>query len=152
MNKNSHLRFNVFIEIPIGGGLRIHYTNPSIIENYPTSSVVQALNFAAYGCIPSICNEADNEPVDAFVLAAEDVPAGAEIEAVILGIRLRNDGDHKLLMIASHSSLAETQNNLIVSNNVLSILGRWVEQSERPGERWGSFEEAQQWLNQITTA
>lgn len=141
----------IFVEIPVGGGLRIHFSNckSSNPESYPTASKIQALNFVAYGCIPNLHNPVDKEPVDAFILGAENVPAGTEVEAVVIGIRLRNDGDHKLLTVACHSPLAKSQDLLLLSDSVLSIIGRWVEPAERPGEKWGSFEEAQQWLNQI---
>ncbi|HYG57710.1 MAG TPA: inorganic diphosphatase [Symbiobacteriaceae bacterium] len=139
----------VFVEIPLGGGVR-HRHKPrgeSPIEAFPGTDVVPALALVAYGCIPGTLNPADGSALDAYVLGAEGIAAGSSVSCKIIGIRLRNNGDHKVLTVAAGHSLRTVDDVGQLPPAVLETLALWDETRLRPGERWGSAEEGRTWIS-----
>lgn len=149
--QGSHVE--VFVEIPLGGGVR-HRHKPragSPVEPFPGTDVVPALALVAYGCIPGTFNAADGGELDVYVLGAEGVAGGSTLTAKIIGIRLRNNGDHKLLTVPVGHALSGLDDVGQLPAAVLETLALWDENQLRPGERWGSAEEGRTWVRRLQT-
>src|SRR6266567_8285951 len=107
------MRCNVTIEIPKGGGLRrqVESQGSVVILPFPDASVVQALEFVAYGFVNNSLNPADMLPADVFVLSNDILCVGDVVTVVVVGVRLRNDGDHKFLAVHASPRSVRTIND-----------------------------------------
>jgi len=128
---------NVFVEIPVGGGVRYRSAR-GISEPFEGVDVVPALADVAYGFVVDTYNAADGDAADAYVIGACGVTAGTTTRARVVGIRRRNNGDHKLVTVRGDRrefhDLCEISD---LPTPLLDRLGRWDEPVERPGETWG---------------
>lgn len=134
----------VVVEIPVGGGTRRRpESESSTLEPYPRPDRVPALAFAAYGSVPGTLNPADECAADAWLLGAGELVVGEAVEARVLALRVRGDGDHKLLVSVAGgpSSLAD------VAPARLTALAAGTEAAPRPQERWADAGEAIAWLD-----
>ena len=138
--------FLTYIEIPQGGGQRqrLHETMPAAyagnINNVP------AFGYVAYGCLPKIINPADNCEADVFILDADAFKTASYIQTRIIGMHIRNNGDHKLLAVLPESELKDIKD---VNPTVLEKVGAFVDPAQRPGEFWASANTAHLWLQSL---
>jgi inorganic pyrophosphatase len=87
----------VVIEDPRGSVVRHHWDDAGqewIERPHPHTSSPWPVN---YGYLPETRNPADDDDLDAMVLASNPVPTGARVVVRIVGLLQRPDGDDKLL-------------------------------------------------------
>lgn len=134
----------VFIEIPLGGGTRLRFEdwrNAGLMP-FPGVDKVPALAVSAYGCLLGTWNPVDSGPLDAHVLAADGLEAGAIISATAVGIRFRGDLDHKLIVVPKEHPLSRITHPEQLPAALLDVLSRWVDPEPWPEDAWGSATDA----------
>jgi inorganic pyrophosphatase len=122
----------VVLEVPTGGGARSTEPNESL-----TVDRIPALAFAAYGHVTGTLNPADGQPLDAIILGA----AGRRTDSLqvkAIGVWLRNDGDHKIVVVSTGSDLESITEVAQLPQSVQHLIARWATMHEYPGEHWGS--------------
>lgn len=141
----------VWVEIPQGGGVRrrVQPRGDRLLEEFPGTDVVPALAMVAYGCILGTHNPADGGALDAYILGAEGELPGSTLTCKVLGIRLRNNGDHKVLVVPVTAPLSRLDEAAQLPDSVLEVLAKWDETQTREGETWGDRNEGLRWVQQL---
>ena len=135
-----------YIEIPKGGGQRQrrHETTPAAYAGHQDN--VPAFKHVAYGCLPDVINPADECEADVFILGVDASQIASYVETRIIGIHIRNNGDHKLLAVLPDAGLNDIHH---VNPMVLEEVGAFVDPAQRAGEFWAPAETARRWLQSL---
>lgn len=145
---------SVIIEVPTGGGVRHRYFSigAGYTEPFVGSGSIPALDFVAYGAVPGTHNDADGCPLDVYLLGAEGLGPTDPVAAKVLGARIRNDGDHKILAVRADHAFARFSEVDELPPELVDALGRWHEAEQRPEEHWISSREAVDLIDKMTLA
>jgi deoxyribonuclease V len=89
---------------------------------------------AHYGCSTSIINPADDELLDVMLIGARQAPArGQHMQARVIDVLERADGDHKLLAVPVDTPLPLAERWLDAERD---RIWRWCVAMEKPVIRW----------------
>lgn len=144
----THKYLKAYVEIPLGGELRkrINEEDASIYKG--NAENVPAFGVVAYGCIPDYINPTDNCEADVFIIDSHGLEIGNTIEVKIIGVHIRNNGDHKVLCAPANSTIKNLSD---INSEDLQVIGKFVEKESRPGEFWAKSDVAYDWLESLKT-
>ncbi len=97
------MRYPAVVEIPKGSDRRIHMSYDmsgfvdlgAIKDEIPINNGVIPV---AYGYLPAFINKTEGDPVDTLIFSREEYKTGDTADVVIIGMFIRKDGDHKVLV------------------------------------------------------
>ncbi len=95
---------------------------------------------AHYGCSTTIINPADSELLDVMLIAAKQPPArGEHMQARVIDVLEREDGDHKLLAVPIDAPLPLAEEQLDAERD---RIWRWCIDIRKPVIRWAGEDAA----------
>jgi inorganic pyrophosphatase len=136
------MEIGVVIEDPRGSTVRHHWDAESrrwVIKRHPKSMDPWPAN---YGFVPGTFNPADGDDLDILVLSVDKLQTGAKVNARVVGVLQRPDGDDKILSVlvgdphfGSITGLSE------VPAGEIRAIENWFAAWSEVGE-WGDVETA----------
>ncbi len=88
---------------------------------------------AHYGCATTIVNPADNELLDVMLIGAAPPARGQHMQARVIDVLERSDGDHKLLAVPVDTPLPLAATQLDAERE---RIWRWCIEIGKPVTRW----------------
>ena len=99
------------VEIPKGCARRIHKSieTHEFIDFGPTNEVIPINNGVmpvAYGFIKNTLNKNEGDEVDVIIFSNKEYKTGDELKVSIIGMIIRDDGDHKIIARDNDSTIS----------------------------------------------